>query len=74
MRWDSDGRRRRKLEWLCERAHWHVVFAWWPVSTVEGCTVWLEFVWRRWLPRAERWSHSLANSTYAQTMNGIDGQ
>jgi hypothetical protein len=29
------------------RKNWHKVFAWWPVATMEGQTVWLEPVYRR---------------------------
>lgn len=45
MRWESGSvrRHRRRLE----RMEWHPWFAWHPVATNDGQTVWLETVMRR---------------------------
>ena len=40
MKWRTERQRRNPLEW-------HRCFAWWPVRTVDGYTVWLERVERR---------------------------
>lgn len=45
MRWES--RQSKFNKWWKAAALWHVWFAWYPVVTGNGTTVWLEKVQRR---------------------------
>lgn len=66
MRWDSDKRRRKLLDFYSRRSFEHRWFAWRPVKTVEGMTVWLECVWRKWLPHMARWSYRISILEYQE--------
>ena len=37
----------RRLDRICRMETWHRCFAWLPVTTISGDTVWLGFVERR---------------------------